>query len=91
MNYKLSLIPNIGKNYFLVQIISDREREHQPRFVSPNSFEYVWAKRWRDLFIEEQDKKAKLEQEMADARVKLEFEMEAAIRQQDASRIREGR
>jgi len=67
----------------------EQEREHPPRFISPNSFEYTWAKRWRDLFIEEQDKKARLEQEMTDARCKLEFEMEAAIRQQEASRIRE--
>jgi len=67
----------------------ETERAHEPRFISPNSFEYTWAKRWRDLFIEEQDKKARLEQEMTDARCKLEFEMEAAIRQQEASRIRE--
>jgi len=67
----------------------EQERSHQPRFISPNSFEYTWAKRWRDLFIEEQEKKAKMEQEMTDARCKLEFEMEAAGRQQEASRIRE--
>jgi len=67
----------------------EQERSHQPRFISPNSFEYTWAKRWRDLFIEEQEKKAKLEQEMTDARCKLEFEMEAAGRQQEAARIRE--
>jgi len=67
----------------------EAERAHEPRFISPNSFEYTWAKRWRDLFIEEQDKKAKLEQEMTDARCKLEFEMEAAIRQEKASRVRE--
>ena len=34
-----------------------------------------------------QEKKAKLEQEMTDARCKLEFEMEAALRQSQASRI----
>jgi len=67
----------------------EQERAHEPRFISPNSFEYTWAKRWRDLFIEEQDKKAKLEQEMTDARCKLEFEMEAALRQSEAARIRE--
>jgi len=67
----------------------EQERSHEPRFISPNSFEYTWAKRWRDLFIEEQDKKAKLESEMTDARCKLEFEMEAALRQAEASRIRE--
>jgi len=67
----------------------EQERSHQPRFIPPNSFEYTWAKRWRDLFIEEQDKKAKLEQEMTDARCKLEFEMEAAGRQAEATRIRE--
>lgn len=67
----------------------EAERSCQPRFINPNSFEYVWAKRWRDLFIEEQDRKARLEQEMTDMRCKLEFEMEAAIRQNDAAKIRE--
>jgi len=65
----------------------EQERSHEPRFIPPNSFEYTWAKRWRDLFIEEQEKKAKLEQEVTDARCKLEFEMEAALRQSQASQI----
>lgn len=65
------------------------EREFTPRFIPPNSFEYIWAKKWKDLYLEEEEKKAKLEQELQDARFNLENEMEAASRQQDAVRIRE--
>ncbi|XP_057306302.1 non-POU domain-containing octamer-binding protein-like [Hydractinia symbiolongicarpus] len=65
------------------------EREFQPRFISPSSFEYTWAKRWRDLFIEEEDKKARLEQELQESRYRLELEMESAQKEQEAVKIRE--
>jgi len=66
-----------------------QEREFNPRFISPSSFEYQWSQKWRDLYMEEQDKKAKLEHELEDARYKVELEMETALREQDAIRIRE--
>jgi len=65
------------------------ERNFAPRFISPSSFEYTWAKKWRDLYIEEEDKKARLEQELRDSRYKLELEMEAANQQQEAGKMRE--
>lgn len=65
------------------------EREWTPRFISPSSFEYTWAKKWRDLYIEEEDKKAKLEQELQDARYGLELDMEAALREQETIKIRD--
>jgi len=48
------------------------------------------SQQWKDLYLEEQDKKAKLERELEDARYKVELEMESAMREQDAMRIREG-
>lgn len=67
----------------------NREREFTPRFISPNSFEYQLSQKWRDLYIEEQDKKAKLDRELEEARYKVELEMETALREQEANRIRE--
>jgi len=66
------------------------EREFPPRFISPSSFEYTWAKKWRDLYIEEEDKKARLDQELRDSRYKLELEMESALQEQEALKMREG-
>lgn len=65
------------------------EREFQPRFISPSSYEYTLAKKWRDLYIEEEDKKARLDQELRDARYRLEQEMEGAMQEQEAMKMRE--
>ena len=73
------------KNLFLF-----REREFQPRFISPSSYEYTLAKKWRDLYVEEEDKKARLDLELRDARYKLEIEMESALQEQEAMKMREG-
>lgn len=67
-----------------------REREFQPRFISPSSYEYTLAKKWRDLYVEEEDKKARLDLELRDARYKLEIEMESALQEQEAMKMREG-
>lgn len=40
--------------------------------------------------MEEQDKKAKLDRELEEARYQVEIEMETALREQEANRIREG-
>jgi len=66
-----------------------KEREFGPRFISPSSFEYEWARKWRQLFIEEEDKKARLEHELREQRYRLEMEMEAAMHQLEANKMRE--
>lgn len=65
------------------------ERDFNPRFIPPNSYEYQLAQKWKDLYLEEQEKKTRLERELEDARYKVELEMEASSREQDAMRIRE--
>ena len=67
-----------------------RERELQPRFIPPGSFEFQLAQKWRDLYLEEQEKKASLDRELEELRYNLELEMESASREQDAMKIREG-
>lgn len=42
------------------------------------------------MFIEEEDKKARLEQELQESRYRLELEMESAQKEQEAVKIREG-
>merc|ERR1712048_180000 len=65
------------------------EREFNPRFISPNSLEFEWAKKWRDVFVEEEEKKAQLDEVMRDTRYRLEIEMESAMQEQEAISMRE--
>lgn len=67
-----------------------REREFQPRFVSADSFEYQMACKWRDLNLEEQEKKAQLDQELQNARYNVQMEMESLKEERDAMKMREG-
>jgi len=65
------------------------EREFNPRFINPNSLEFEWAKKWRDVFVEEEEKKAQLDEVMRDTRYRLEIEMEGAMQEQEAISMRE--
>ncbi|XP_066915220.1 non-POU domain-containing octamer-binding protein-like [Clytia hemisphaerica] len=65
------------------------EREFQPRFVSADSFEYQMACKWRDLNLEEQEKKAQLDQELQNARYNVQMEMESLKEERDAMKMRE--
>lgn len=67
-----------------------REREFQPRFIPPDAFEFQLAQKWKDLYLEEQEKKASLDRELEELRYNLELEMESASRERDAMKIREG-
>ena len=48
------------------------------------------ACKWRDLNLEEQEKKAQLDQELQNARYNLQMEMESLKEEQDAMKMREG-
>jgi len=67
----------------------EQEREFQPRFIPPDAFEFQLAQKWRDLYLEEQEKKASLDRELEELRYNLELEMESASRERDAMKIRE--
>lgn len=67
----------------------ENEREFHPRFISPSSPEFDWAKKWRDVFIEEEQKKAQLDEELRDTRYRLEIEMENVMHEREAMKMRE--
>jgi len=67
-----------------------REREAQPHFVAPNTFESEWAQRWRALEEMEVAQKEALDKQFKEAREKLESEMDQAIQEHEAVLMRQG-
>ena len=67
-----------------------REREAQPHFVAPNTFESEWAQRWRALEEMEVAQKEALDKQFNEAREKLETEMDQAIQEHEAVLMRQG-
>jgi hypothetical protein len=55
-----------------------RERELGPRFAAPNSFEHVYGQRWKELYALEAKRRAELEVELKESRMRLESDMEVA-------------
>uniref|UniRef100_A0A1I7Y1B3 Paraspeckle component 1 n=2 Tax=Steinernema glaseri TaxID=37863 RepID=A0A1I7Y1B3_9BILA len=66
-----------------------KEREVGPRFPPSNSFEYVYGKKWKELFEMERKKREELEAEMSEARRRLELDMEVAYQDYQAQMLRE--
>ena len=66
-----------------------RERENGPRFAGPNSFEYEFAQRWKELYRQESRQLEQAKQNFIDAGEKLEMEMESAQRDHQAMMLRQ--
>ncbi|PAV83281.1 hypothetical protein WR25_19825 [Diploscapter pachys] len=66
-----------------------KEREMGPRFPSPNSFEFVYGQKWKDLYEMEKQRRAALEDELKEARKRLEQDMELAYQDYQAQMLRE--
>lgn len=67
-----------------------KDREKDPRFAPPGSFEYRFAQRWKELDELEKQQHERVKKEMEDARMKLESEMEGAMYEFQADQIRQG-
>ena len=67
-----------------------REREFGPRLITPDSYEYEPAKRWKSLVETERAQKEALERDHATAREKLELELESAVHEHEAEMMRQG-
>lgn len=61
-----------------------------PRFPSQNSFEFVYGQKWKDLYEMEKQRRAALEDELKEARKRLEQDMELAYQDYQAQMLREG-
>ncbi|XP_033836860.1 paraspeckle component 1 isoform X1 [Periophthalmus magnuspinnatus] len=55
-----------------------KEREQQPRFAQPGTFEFEYASRWRALEEMEKHQKEQVDKNIREAKEKLEQELEAA-------------
>ncbi|ETN73135.1 hypothetical protein NECAME_13627 [Necator americanus] len=66
-----------------------KERELGPRFPSQNSFEFVYGMKWKELYAMEKQRKAQLEEELKEARRRLETDMELAYQDYQAQMLRE--
>ena len=68
---------------------SYRERERDPGFAEPGSFEFEYGQKWKDLYNLERQRQEQLKREMEDAFVKLESDMEGAEQEYQAILLRQ--
>ncbi|KAL5010916.1 hypothetical protein ScPMuIL_013221 [Solemya velum] len=66
-----------------------KDREKEPRFAPPGSFEFEFAQKWRQIDEMEKEKIDRVKREMEDLRHKLEGEMESAMYEYQAEQIRQ--
>lgn len=80
------VIKRICRSIFLFY----REREVGPRFPPTNSFEYVFGLKWKELYEMERQRRNQLEDELKEARRRLEADMELAFQDYQTQMLREG-
>lgn len=66
-----------------------KEREMGPRFPPSNSFEYIFGQKWKELYEVERQRRAQLEEELKEARRRLEADMDLAYQDYQAQMLRE--
>uniref|UniRef100_A0A914HFF7 RRM domain-containing protein n=1 Tax=Globodera rostochiensis TaxID=31243 RepID=A0A914HFF7_GLORO len=66
-----------------------KERELGPRFASMNSFEYMYGRRWKDLYEFERKRRAEVEAELREQRRRLDADMEVEYEDYKAQLLRE--
>ena len=67
-----------------------REREQEPRFAAPGTFEFEFGNRWKELFQMEKVRHEQLDQELRDARERLDGDMDLAYQDYQAELMRQG-
>lgn len=71
-------------------IFLSREREKEPRFAPPGTFEYEFGMRWKQLEDIEKQRIDQVKKETEENRIKLEDEMQNALYDYQAEQIRQG-
>lgn len=66
-----------------------KERELGPRFPQPNTFEFVYGMKWKELYESERRRREALELELKEERKRLEADMELAYQDYQAQMLRE--
>lgn len=72
-------------------VVMCRERELGPRFPPSNSFEFVFGQKWKELYEVERQRRAQLEEELKEARRRLDADMELAYQDYQTQMLREGK
>lgn len=66
-----------------------KEREHQPHFAQPGTFEFEYSSRWKALDEMEKQQREQVERNIQEANKKLEAEMEAAKQEHQLMMMRQ--
>ncbi|CAD5230434.1 unnamed protein product [Bursaphelenchus xylophilus] len=66
-----------------------KEREVAPHFADLKSFEFVYGQRWKELYRQENERRAQLEEELKAKRRQLEADLEIEYEDYRAQMIRE--
>jgi len=66
-----------------------KEREKEPRFAPPGTFEYEFGMRWKQLEDLEKQRIEQIKKDTEEARIKLEDEMQNALYEYQADQIRQ--
>lgn len=80
--YPEKLLPKNSPHYL-------KERDIGPRFAQPNSFEFEFGSKWKQLYELEKQKRASLETEVLNDRERLDDQMEFAIYEHETNMLRE--
>lgn len=80
--YPEKLLPKNSPHYL-------KERDIGPRFAQPNSFEFEFGQKWKQLFELEKQKRSSLETEILNDRERLDDQMEFAIYEHETNMLRE--
>ncbi|XP_050393128.1 paraspeckle component 1 isoform X2 [Patella vulgata] len=66
-----------------------KEREKEPRFAQPGTFDYEMGMRWKQMENLEKEKLERVKKEMEEAQIKLEDDMQNALYDYQAEQIRQ--
>ena len=67
-----------------------REREQNPRFAPPNSFEYEFGLKWKELYMMHNEAVDNLKRQFQENVIKLEIEQANAQMEYQTQKLREG-
>lgn len=75
---------------FVSIILPPREREQQPHFAQPGTFEFEYASRWKALHEMEKQQREQVDKHIRESKEKLETELESAKHEHQLMLMRQG-
>lgn len=87
----LSIILLVWIVFIFIHPPPSREREQQPHFAQPGTFEFEYASRWKALHVMEKQQREQVDKNIREAKEKLEAELESAKHEHQLMLMRHGR